>query len=418
MITRAIIIFIGLLIFTVDIATAQENYEQRRDLIVERQNETRSQIERLREQISSYTERLGFASEQYDQMYQQFREMERVITLQQEQVRQMNREQQQITEEIQLVEENLKTQEEKLKRLIDEYKQTLIFLYKNGRSTELALLLSSESLNQLLVRSYYLGKFDEYQQEQVQQIELVQRDLEQSKIDLQETQSRNEVALSNIREETESLRERRASQNRNVVALRQDRDNLQEQIAVREQQLTELSETLDNLIAEEATIRREEAAGIRTVRAEGLPSDEELLAIASAFRESKGQLPWPIDNGTVTQRFGVRTHPVSGTRTNNPGIEINAPARSTVKVVNNGYVMGTQNIPPYGDSVLVHHGGFYTVYGNMSEIFVRKNQVLSNGDVIGLSGDEDSLMGEVLFFVVREGSQFVNPEEWLLRAVP
>ncbi len=415
---RSIIILIGILFFAVDITHAQENYEQRRNQVVERQNETRSQIERLREQISSYNERLGVTSEQYDQMYQQFREMERVITLQQEQVRQMNREQQQITEEIQLVEENLKAQEEKLKRLIDEYKQTLIFLYKNGRSTELALLLSSESLNQLLIRSYYLGKFDEYQQEQVRQIELVQQDLEQSKIDLQVTQTRNEEALASIREETESLRQRRAMQNRNIEVLRQDRDNLQEQIAEREKQLTELSETLDNLIAEEATIRREEAAGIRTVRAEGLPSDEELVAIATAFRESKGQLPWPIENGTVTQRFGVRVHPVSRTQTNNPGIEINAPARSTVKVVKNGYVMGTQNIPPYGDSVLVHHGGYYTVYGNMSEIYVRRNQTLRSGDVIGLSGDQDSLMGEVLFFVVREGTQFVNPEEWLQRAVP
>ena len=418
MMIRSIIILIGILFFAVDITHAQESYEQRRNQVVERQNETRSQIERLREQISSYNERLGVTSEQYDQMYQQFREMERVITLQQEQVRQMNREQQQITEEIQLVEENLKAQEEKLKRLIDEYKQTLIFLYKNGRSTELALLLSSESLNQLLIRSYYLGKFDEYQQEQVRQIELVQHDLEQSKIDLQETQSRNEEALASIREETESLRQRRAMQNRNIEVLRQDRDNLQEQIAEREKQLTELSETLDNLIAEEATIRREEAAGIRTVRAEGLPSDEELVAIAAAFRESKGQLPWPIENGTVTQRFGVRVHPVSRTQTNNPGIEINAPARSTVKVVKNGYVMGTQNIPPYGESVLVHHGGYYTVYGNMSEIFVRRNQTLRSGDVIGLSGDQDSLMGEVLFFVVREGTQFVNPEEWLQRAVP
>lgn len=418
MMIRVLIMLIAFLLFAVDIAPAQESYEQRREQIVEQQNDTRSQIERLREQIATYNERLGITSEQYDQLYQQFREMERVIALQQEQIRQMNREQQQITQEIQLVQENLKAQEEKLNRLIEEYKETLIFLYKNGRSTELALLLSSESVNQLLVRSYYLGKFDEYQQEQVRQIELVQENLEQSKIDLEQTQTRNEEALAEIRQETESLQERRTTQNRNIEALRRDRNNLQEQIAQREQQLTELSETLDNLIAEEATIRREEAAGIRTVRAEGIPSDEELVAIAASFRESKGQLPWPVDNGTVTQRFGVRIHPVSRTQTDSPGIEINAPARSTVKVVENGYVMGTQNIPPYGDSVLVHHGGYYTVYGNMSEIYVRRNQTLSSGDVIGLSGDGDSLMGEVLFFVVREGTQFVNPEEWLQRIVP
>lgn len=418
MILRYGFIFIALFFFLADPALAQESYEQRRAEIVEKQNTTRSQIESLKEQIESYNERLGYASERYEQMYQQYQEMERVIALQRESIRQMNREQQQIIEEIQLIEENLKNLEDRLNSLIEEYKQTLTFLYKNGRTTELALLLSSTSINQLLVRSYYLGKFDEYQKEQVQLIEEAQEELETAKIDLEETRARNEGALASIREETNSLQERQEMQNRNIQLLRRDRDNIQEQIDLRQRQLNELSDALDNLIVEEATIRREEAAGIRTARAEGLPSDEELLAIASTFRESKGQLPWPIDNGTITQRFGIRVHPISGTRTNNPGVEITAPARSTVRVVNDGYVFGIDNIPPYGEVVFVHHGGFYTVYGNMSEIYVRKNQMLSRNDVIGLSGDEDSLMGEMLFFVVREGVVNLNPEEWLQRAVP
>jgi murein hydrolase activator len=407
-----------LLFFFADIGLAQQNYDQRRAEIVDRQNSTRSQIESLKEQIDTYSERLGFASERYDEMYQQFRELERVITLQQERIRQMNREQQQITEEISLIEENLANYEQRLKQLIDEYKQTLTFLYKNGRTTELALLLSSSSLNQLLVRSYYLGKFDEHRQEQVDQIEEAQKGLETAKSDLQETQLRNEEALAEIRNETQSLQNRKDLQNRNVELLRRDRDNLQEQVDIRQRQLDELSRALDNLIAEEASIRREEAAGTRAVRRDMNLSADELMAFESSFRDSRGQLPWPVDNGTITQRFGVRIHPVSGTRTNNPGIEITTPPRSTVRAVNDGYVFGIQEIRPYGETVLVSHGSYYTVYGNMSEIYVRRNQVISRGDVIGLSGDEDSLIGEALFFLIREGSENVNPEQWLQRAVP
>lgn len=412
------IIFTMLLLLLAKPGSAQESYEQRRAEIVEKQNTTRSQIESLREQIESYNERLNYASERYQQMYQQYQEMDRVIALQRESLRQMNREQQQIIEEIQLIEENLINLESRLSTLIDRYKKTLSYLYKNGRTTELALLLSSTSINQLLVRSYYLGKFDEHQQFQVQQIEETQKELETAKNDLQETRSRNEESLAAIREETENLQQRQEMQDRNVQLLRRDRDSIREQIDIRERQLNELSDALDNLIAEEATIRREEAAGIRTARAGGLPSDEELMAIATTFRESKGQLPWPVDNGTITKRFGIRVHPVSGTRTNNPGIEITAPPRSTVRVVNDGYIIGIENIPPYGNVIFVHHGGFYTVYGNLSEIYVRKNQLLNRDDVLGLSGDEDSLIGEVLFFAVREGVSDQNPEEWLQRAVP
>lgn len=401
-------------------AHAQQNgsYEERRSEIVERQNTTREQIENLRQQIETYSQRLGFATERYEQMFQQYRELERVIALQQERLRQMRREQSQITEEIDLIEENIASNEQRLRDLITEYKDILTFSYTNGRTTELALLLTSSSFNQLLVRSYYLAKFDEYRQEQVGQIEVTRDDLLASKQDLEQARERNVESLAAIQVEMQSLEERKQQQERNVELLRRDRDNLQEQVDIRQRQLNELSSALDNLIAEEERIRRAESAGTGIMRSEMVMNDEELVAVSSNFRENKGQLPWPVDNGTITQKFGLRVHPVFNTRTNNIGVEISAPPRSTVRVVNDGYVFGIQNFPPYGETVLVHHGGFYTVYGNLSEIYVRKNQVLSRDDVIGLSGDDNSLIGEVLFFMVREGTRNLNPEEWLQRAVP
>jgi murein hydrolase activator len=408
------------LLIAADIGLAQErnSYEERRAELAERQQTTREQIENLREQIETYNERLGFATERYEQMYRQFQELERVIALQQERIRQMNRERTQIDEEIRLIEENMSSLENQLRNLIDEYKQTLTFIYKNGRTTELALLLTSTSFNQLMVRSYYLGKFDQHRQAQVSQIEETQAGLEAAKEDLEQARQRNEESLAAIREENQSLADRQQLQRRNVELLRRDRDNLREQVNVRQQQIDELTRVIEELIAEEARIRREEAAGTRAVRRELNISNDELAAFSSSFRESKGQLPWPVDNGTITSRFGLRVHPVFNTRTNNPGVEISAPPRSTIRSVNDGYVFGIEFFQLWGETVLVHHGNYITVYGNLSEIYVGKNQVLNRGDVIGLSGDEDSLIGEVLFFAVRDGSEFINPEEWLQRVVP
>ncbi|PWN07875.1 murein hydrolase activator EnvC family protein [Rhodohalobacter mucosus] len=420
MISRSGLILILLSLIAAPTVLAQGNgsYEERRAELIEQQNTTREQIESLRQQIETYTERLGFATERYEQMYQQYLELERVITLQQEQIRQMRREQSQITEEIDLIEENITSSEERLRDLIMEYKDILTFSYKNGRTTELALLLTSSSFNQLLVRSFYLGKFDDFRQAQVNEIEDTHDELLASKTDLEETRLRNLDALAAIEQEMNNLEEQQQQQERNVELLRRDRDNIQEQVDIRQRQLSELTSTLDNLIAEEERIRREEAAGTRVMRSERVMNDEELVAVASTFRNSKGQLPWPVDNGTITQKFGLRIHPVFGTRTNYPGVDISAPPRSTVRVVNDGYVIGVEILPNFGNSILVHHGGFYTVYGNLSEIYVRKDQVLSRNDVIGLSGDENSLIGEVLFFMVREGTTSLNPEEWLQNAVP
>ena len=433
-------VIVGLLICLFALCTedlsAQSSYEEQRAQLVEQQNSTRNQIKTLQEQIENYNERLGYATERYDEMFKQYEEMERVIALQQENIRQMSREQEQITEEIQLIEQNIEELQQRLEQMIKEYEETLTFLYKNGRTTELALLLSSGSFNQLLVRSFYLGKFDEYQQDQADQIQEAQKEHEESIADLELTREKNRESLASIREETEQLEQRQEMQERNVQLLRRDRDNLREQLDIHQQQLDELTSVLENLEAEEEEIRREEeerrrrlaeAAEIeddderraaeerysRPVLRESGISNEELLAFEESFEANRGQLSWPVDNGTITQKFGIRTHPVFNTETPFPGIEIAAVPGSTVRVVNDGYVFGVQTVNGFGTVAMVHHGTYKTMYGNMSEVYVRKNQVLKKGDVIGLSGDEDSVNGEVIIFIIAEGSEYIDPQRWL-----
>ena len=133
-------------------ASAQESYDELRSELIEKQETTRSQIENLQEQIDSYLERLGYATERYDQMYQQYEELTRVIALQQEKINQMNRERRQILDEIELVEAEQEALQARLNELIDRYQSTLSYIYKYGRTQELALLLTSSSVNQLMIR--------------------------------------------------------------------------------------------------------------------------------------------------------------------------------------------------------------------------------------------------------------------------
>lgn len=397
-------------------ALGQTSYEELRSELNEKQETTRSQIENLQEQISSYRERLGYASERYDQMYQQFEELTRVIALQEEKVRQMNLEQQQILEEIELVQNELTVLEQRLKDLVEAYKSTLTYLYKFGRTNELALLLTSSSVNQLMIRSYYLGRFDEHQREQMDEIRQTQAEYEQTREDLEEARERNRVSLASIREETEELAEKEQQQKRNIELLQRDRNNLETQVQIRQNQLDELTDALNELFAEEQ--RLEEAARNNTSITRLSPiSEDDMVAFESQFESLRGQMPWPVDNGVITERFGERVHPVFRTRTNVPGVDIATQPRSTVRAVSDGYVFEVVPFPDFGEVVLVKHGTYYTAYGNLSSIYARKNQVVEQGDVIGLSGDEDNLRGEVLFFLVREGSEFVDPERWLQESI-
>lgn len=414
MISRFLLIVLISVCFSLP-AMGQSNYEDRRSEINKKQQTTRSQIENLQEQISNYQERLGYASERYERMYQQYEELTRVIALQEEKIRQMQRERRQILEEIALVQEKISGLEDELSALVENYKSTLTYIYKYGRTSELALLLTSSSLNQLAIRSYYLSRFDEYRSSQADEIRNAQANLEQTREELVEARERNQESLESIRRETRELAQKEQQQKRNIDLLQRDRNNLENQVEIRQNQLDELSSALDRLIVEEQ--RLEESAAERPIGRASPISSDELSEFEDQFESLRGQLPWPVDNGVITEKFGERVHPVFKTRTNIPGIDIAAPPRSTVRVVSDGYVFEIVPFPDFGEVVLVKHGSYYTAYGNLSSIYARKNQVVQQGDVIGLSGDENNLRGEVLFFLVREGSEFVNPEQWLQASI-
>src|SRR5690625_7582664 len=106
-----------------------------------------------------------------------------------------------------------------------------------------------------------------------------------------------------------------------------------------------------------------------------------------------------VESEGKTQKYGERIHPVFNTRTSNLGIDISALAASPVRVVSDGYVYAVQPLQGYGDMIFVHHGSYITAYGNLSDIYVRRNQLLQSGDVIGLSWNADSMRGSVLYVV-------------------
>ena len=414
MIIRIVLITILLITLQLDVAFGQSSYEQRRAEIRDQQQNTRSEIESLEEQIETYRGRLQQATERYEDMYSQYRELTRMIAIQDERIRRMEQEQRQIQQEISLIEENIDDLEMQLNNLIEQFQQTLTYLYMHGRTTELALILTASSINQLLVRTHYLAKFDQFREEQESQIRETQNEYKQARLDLDSTRQRNEQSLAAIQVEKEELAEQEQQQKRNVELLENDIDSWEEQLTQKEEERRQLDEILTELINEEESL----GADARTSASSATVGDDELMAFESSFNNRKGQLPWPVENGTVTERFGERVHPVLRTTTPNLGIDIAAPARSQVQVVHDGYVFRVQPVTGYGDMVMVRHGRYITVYGNLSDIFVARGDVLSRGDVIGLSGDENSIRGEVLFFVIRDGSTNVNPEDWIQQSRP
>lgn len=445
---RAAYIFAGcmLLAWLCAIGTVQaQDYGKQRKQIAEKQKDIQIQISKINDQIGEYEKRLKYATKKYETLYKKYKDLQKVIALQDQKLKKMRAQQDQLKKEISVTEQSISQKKQQLAKLIDRYKKTLSYLYKHGRTSELALILSSPSINKMIIRSFYLKKFNAYRGKQVQQIRDKEQELRDTKKELVNARAKNKKVLADITDEKNKLAKKKKQQSHNVKLLRKNKQKIQHSLQRTVKEKENLNSRFSQLIEADKNLRKKQqvrrqkleakrkqklaaakkikddtkrakevAKYSEPVKEKNYMSSKELKKIGDRFASKKGKLSWPVNSRTVSEHFGRRRHPVFGTYTPNPGIEIVTDAQERVRVVQDGYVIAIEPLPGYGDVILVKHGKFITAYGNLSKIMVTKNEILNKGDIVGLSGDKDSTKGESLFFLIRKNNKNLDPEHWLM----
>lgn len=123
---------------------------------------------------------------------------------------------------------------------------------------------------------------------------------------------------------------------------------------------------------------------------------------------------WPVD-GQVTSRFGMRTHPLSGTARAHTGLDIAAAAGTPIRAAVAGQVVFAGPMGGYGLTVDIAHGGTVTRYAHQSRVLVTAGQSVATGQVIGLVGSTGASTGPHLHFEVRTADGPLDPDTWLPR---
>ena len=145
----------------------------------------------------------------------------------------------------------------------------------------------------------------------------------------------------------------------------------------------------------------------------------EAQALSNSFAANKGRLPWPVERGTITGRFGRHPHPVfPKVFLENNGVLIQTSAGATARAVFEGTVASVFPIPGSGVNVLVMHGGFYTVYANLASASVSRGQQVSTKQPIGVVGTNDDGLPTLDFQIwksINKGSSKLDPAGWIAR---
>lgn len=116
---------------------------------------------------------------------------------------------------------------------------------------------------------------------------------------------------------------------------------------------------------------------------------------------------WPLA-GEITSKFGPRG------KNFHDGIDIAAPEGTSIRSIERGEVIYSDELRGYGNLVIIRHSrGFASVYSHNRRNLVREGQNVAKGEVIGEVGKTGRVSGPHLHFEVRKDNVARDPLYYL-----
>ena len=381
------------------------------------------------------------------------------IRMREELIRTIDREMRIINKEIANLQAGVDTLEKTTAKLKEEYAEMIRQTYKQrNRRTGLLFVLSSSDFDQAMKRITYLKQYADYREHQVAEIKARQEELRQ-KIAQLEVRKKEQLALKNSKvDERKSLEGEKNEQEQVVNDLKARETEITREIRAKQSEADKLEKEIQRIIADEMRKAREQAereALEKEAKDVGLvagkdftdrtnnkrlrelvnakrkemniaePAPEvaspsysltpEARQLAANFAANKGTLPWPVERGIIVGKFGKQPHPVAkGIVVNNPHIEIATEKGAKARAAFDGEVTSVIRIPGANKAVLVRHGNYFTVYGNLVEVFVKSGDKVTTKQELG-TNYTDKENQTVLQFGLWLDDNIQNPEPWLVR---
>ena len=268
-------------------------------------------------------------------------------------------------------------------------------LYVHGRSTDAEILFELLTKNGNPEREvYWVHHLLTRDREDVETL----RQLIAERSQKQQTQEKHLAELSR-------LRSRKAVEERGLVAQMNGQarmlNSLKHDKAVQRMALKEFERNQKTMLA---LLKKLEQRRKREIEEAKRAEAARLAALKKKEREAEKK----------RHEYGLQEHPVLHIMTRNLGVEIRGKRGGRIRAAAAGTVAMVAEIDGRGPSVIIEHeDGTYTVYGHMKAIHVQEGKSVKKCEEIGEVGDIASLNGIKLYFQVSEGTQTVDPLQWL-----
>jgi septal ring factor EnvC (AmiA/AmiB activator) len=298
----------------------------------------------------------------------------------------------------------------KQKKVKEDYASMVLKSYKHkSKLNRIMFVFSANNFTQGYKRLQYYKQYIKYKDKQIKQINLTTTLIDNvlEELDEQKNQKKN-LILANEKIKINLDKENLIQKNM-IVEIRSDEKRFTNQIRIKQKQAQDIDKQIEMIIAE-ATAK---------VKNKGLPEfnlTEEAKLISKKFNENKGKLPWPVEKGIVILKYGKQPHPIVRTTTiQSNGVRILTSKNQEVRAIFDGKVYSIIVSKNGSHAILIQHGNFFSVYKNLTEIYVKKGEIIETKQVIGKLNTNKSTGQTILNFSIFKDGVTQNPSVWIYK---
>ena len=303
-----------------------------------------------------------------------------------------------------------------------EYAAMIKYAYKNQNTYQrMMFVFSSDDFNQAFKRIEYLQEYSLYRTKQAEEIQKTQQSLGVKITELEHQKEKKTELKQGEETQKKTLAEEKAQQEVFMKNLTVQESTLRKQLATKQAQKKKLESAIESAIKKEIEAAKKKAAseGKKNVTKENaiaMTLTPEAQKLSSNFINNKGALPWPVEQGNISELFGEHPHPsLKGVTVKNDGIDISTSVDGNVRSIFQGEVTAVINLPGSGSAIIVRHGEYLTVYANLESVAVKKGDNVVTKQKLGTAAKDSETGKGSVNLQIWKGFTKLNPQLWLAK---
>lgn len=379
---------------------------------------TRKQLEadrkRIQKEIKQVNKLLFDTQKKEQSALEDLKDINTKIEIREQLISTINLESKALTKEISSNQKEIRKLEAKLEKLKKDYADMIYKSYKSrSQQSRTMFIFSSENFYQAYKRVKYMNQYAAFRKKQGEEVQVQTKQVAQLNDSLLVQKQLKDTLLSNEEDQKLKIETDKKAQEKLVSQIKRRERKYKKELKQKQDEEKDIADRIDKLIRE-AIAKANAENGVKET--ESFALTPEAKALANRFEQNKGRLPWPVDNGIVTRKYGKQRHPVYRTTyINSTGIHINTKKGTNAESIFNGEVLAIQVQSEGKKSVLVRHGNYISVYNNLETVYVKDGEKVKTGQALGKIFTDRVTGKTKLIFVLLNNTKRLNPASWILR---